>query len=518
MDEKFLESIENIAGNVEYLIKFLEKKSNKDDDKNSINSLDVIENNFSSYNTILNDIKNATVKNGEVLTGYMQKLDDIDGALNDDFEVENMNLMLNEMISKIDELKVGLENLGVDYEMSIDNETIDEIREKLENGLTLDISVDSINEINNFKDSIQNLQSNIDEFQNMNNLIDFSKWISDIKNVKESLESLKDVDLENIDLNVLGSENIDQIINNLTSLKDSVGDLEVQNNLNEIEESLEKIKNIDIKTNLESIKDELENINDISIKADIEIPEESKDVDLNMVFNDDNVISQIDQILETLKSDFIVDLEIRIKDDVSDRLNELEAEINNFINDIPALVLNTDIDIKTEKDLILESLETELNGADVTITPDIDLTSEIDRINEDGIDLNLNPNIEIDESNIGIEDNSPNIKYDNNSNDKMDKLLDAIEKNNEMLNNLTKIVNDKLSIESETETVSGDTEVSVIDESNSIAKVNPIIQETETEELKVLKNILSVMQNLSSTNSKLLIEQLKSKFSGDINI
>jgi hypothetical protein len=139
-------------------------------------------------------------------------------------------------------------------------------------------------------------------------------------------------------------------------------------------------------------------------------------------------------------------------------------------------------------------------------------------LNNEGVDFNIKPNIEVDESNIRVKDDSPNIKQTVVSDDKTDELLMMMQKNNELLAGLADSINKSMKNDVEAETVTGGAKVSVIDETTSIAKVNPTMQQTESEELRVLKSILGVMQSMSVTNQKLLIEQLKSKFSGDINI
>jgi hypothetical protein len=521
MDEKFLENLENIAGNVEYLIEFLEEREKNKDTGNGINTIDAVQTSFDKNNSLLSDIKKATIKNTEVLTGYMQRLDDVDEILNTDLEMENFNLMLNEMISKIDELKLSLDNLGVNYELTLNDEALEEIREKLQDGLTIDISPDSLDEISTFKATIEDLQNNISEFQNINNIADFSQWTNDIADVRDALESLREVNLDNIDLSVLDSENIDKILENLSNLKDSVTNIDIQTNLEEIEQSLDKIKNIDITSNLESIKEELSNIDDLKIDIDVDeksISDKIGDLNIGVDIDEQNISNQIDDILSSLKTESIVEIDFKMKENITERLNELQTEITNFINDIPPLLIDTEISVKTDRDLIIENLESELNNADITISPNIDLTSEIERLNNEGVDFNIKPNIEVDESNIRVKDDSPNIKQTVVSDDKTDELLMMMQKNNELLAGLADSINKSMKNDVEAETVTGGAKVSVIDETTSIAKVNPTMQQTESEELRVLKSILGVMQSMSVTNQKLLIEQLKSKFSGDINI
>jgi hypothetical protein len=121
---------------------------------------------------------------------------------------------------------------------------------------------------------------------------------------------------------------------------------------------LDKIKNIDITSNLESIKEELSNIDDLKIDIDVDeksISDKIGDLNIGVDIDEQNISNQIDDILSSLKTESIVEIDFKMKENITERLNELQTEITNFINDIPPLLIDTEISVKTDRDFIIEN-------------------------------------------------------------------------------------------------------------------------------------------------------------------
>jgi len=515
MDEKLIENIEKIAGNVDDLLYYLEQKENKNDNID-IEFVDTLNSNFSTYNKLLTDIKISSEKHTQLLTGYLERLDNIEEEnvdidldlknnenLNNDIELENFTISINELLSKFDDLKNVLENLNIEYDLNIDDDKINNLKRQLETGLIIDINVNDLEVLQSFKNSLVDLENNFNFLEDITNIIDFSDWLVDIENIKNVLMSISEMSFDNINLNILNIDNINEILDKIDKLKNIEISLDIKNNIEDIETSLTNIKNIDIQNNIDLIKDKIDNLNNIEL------------VEIN--FND-NFKNNIENIISELNNISTIDIDLKLKENIYEKFSNIQTELTNFVSTLPPLMINTEIDIKTDNELFIENLEDQLDNVNITITPNIDLSDEIERLNNEIIDIKLNPNIEIDSSNISIVDNTPNIQT-GIYNDTNEKMLLLMEQNNMILQTLNEQMGLFMKKESKVETIDNISNIDVISDTTSIAKVSPKkLIDNESQEIRLLKDILSTMQNMSSINQKLLIEQIKSKFKDDLNL
>lgn len=524
MDEKYIENIDNLAANVEDLIAYLEeveqrKNEDKDRDRDiNLASFESVQTEFSTFNKFLQDIKNENVKTNTTLSAYLQKVEDLDTkdidpiddkesienidninpVNNFDIELESFNNNLLEMLDKFENIKESIEQLGIEYDLNISEESILEIREKLNNNLVLDLSIDNVDDLNNLSETISDISSSVESLNFIDIGVDFSTWVDDLNLIKENLESISELDLENINFDVFADDNIDQILEKIETLKDVQIEVDVKTDLDNIDLLLNKIKEID-----------LERLRNLDIMVGVG--------DLNI----DDIKDDIENTLEGLNDISYIEIDLKLKDDIQNRLSEIQTQLDEFVSQLPPLVITSEVGFKTEADQILEDLEDQIADVDITIKPNIDLSEQIEQLNEDGIGLDIESNIVIDTSEIQkIMDNMPTVQESNSESlEKQDLIIQSLQNNNEILQSLNDNIVNILNPVSNVETVTGDSGVGVVDETTTVATVSPKDKDDGlSEEAKLLKQVADGIGLLIKTNDGLRLEMLKSTFNNKLDI
>lgn len=549
MDDKYIENIDNLAANVDDLISYLEqaeenRNKTKTNDDVDLASFETVQTEFSTFNRLLQDIKDVNTDTNKTLNAYLQKVDDInitpvediepienienvenkpvedieplenvnnvenkpvedinplENVNNFDIELETFNNNLSELIDKFENIKTTFQDIGIDYDLNISDENIKEIKDKLNQNLVLDITIDNADQLDSLKQTIEDISQSLDGFSIETNF-EFTDWVEDINLIKENLKSISELDFGNINFEILADDNIDEIVEKLESIKNIQTNVDVTADIESIDLLLNKIKEID----LEEIK---------SIDLDVKV----NDIDIDI----DKIKESIDSTLEDLNNISYVDIDLKLKDNIEDRLSEIQTELNEFVTELPPLVITSEVSFKTDADQFLEDIESRIGDVDITIKPNLDLSDQIEQLQNKDLDLDIHSNIEIDTSSIEkVLANMPNINTDNSEAlEKQDMIIETLQNNNELMGQLVQNITTALNPTKEINTVGGETPVGVVNEDNSVASVKPTdSEEGISEEAKILKQIAEGMSKLIKTNDGLRLEMLKSTFNSKLDI
>lgn len=508
MDDKYLENIDNLAGNVEDLLSYLtEAEERKNDDTNDVDvaSFETVQTEFSTFNKLLLDIKTEQVKSNDIMSAYLQKNEDIDSDgdveteetpqdniddniqntnSNFDVELETFNNNLVQIINKFEEIKTNFETLNIDYDFNVSEESIEELKKRLDSDLAIDINIneDALN-------AITEIEEKLSVFGGIN--FDTNSFVSDIELVRTNLEFVSNMEFDNLNFNAISDGNIDELIekiNKLKGLEDINLDLNLDNDITEIETILNKIKDIDF-TNLE--------------------------------LNIQNINEDINKIVSELGEVSTVELSVKINDNISEQLSDMETKINEFVSELPPISIDSEINVNTETEQIIEDIEQELDNFDLTLKPNIDLSEQIEQLNNDGLELDLDSNIEIDTKNIEkIVSGLPTTNTENiNDSDKQDIIIENLVASNTILKDLSTNIEKMLSTTEDVKVVTGESGVEVSGEVNSVGSIGPKEEETPvSEESKLLKELVQGMALLIQTNEGLRLEMVKKGFNTSIGI
>ena len=531
MDEKYIENIDNLAANVEDLIAYLEEaEDRKNQDIGSdvdLASFDSVQTEFSEFNKLLNGIKEVNINTNQTLSAYLQKIDDIEvkkeGGEEDieeidtntngfDIELETFNTNLTELLDNFESVKNILQDIGIEYDLNINEESINELKEKLNSELVLDLNIENDGELDNLKQTVEDITEKLNTLS-INDNMDLSTWIEDLNLIKENLESISNLELDNINFDIFADDNIDDVLSKIESIKNIETDIDISADLENIDLLLNKIKDIDVEE-LKTIDLEV-NIKDVEELESIDLEVNVKDIDI------DQIKSDIDTTLEELNNISYVDLDIKLKDNIGERLTEIQTELDNFVSELPPLVIASDISFKTEADQILEDIENQIDDVDITIKPNIDLSDQIEQLENNPLELDIQPNIEIDTSQIEkVMANIPNIDSKNiESLEKQDLIIQALQNNNEILQQMTDNISGLVSPADPVGTVTGESGIDLENKDTSIATVNPSEPDAGlSEEGKIMKQLLEGMKALVSINEGMRMEMLKSNFNSKLDI
>ena len=549
MDKEIEEGFNRLNGNVEELMEYL---MNKDEPKQELDSslLNDMSKDFRNVNNILKSIENININTNNTLNTMLQKMEAIDDEELEEVEPIQSNIELDSFMQNFDtlsdninDLKAVLSNIGLNINLDLETNGIEEIKNELKNSLFVDFDTDIITEkISLIKDTIENLQDNnqIDILLNINKIEDVQ---DDINNLKLKLDSISNIDLNfdvnNLDLNFdvnkldLNFDNINEYSNILDNISEKIKGIDnidikinIEENIDSINEKLQGLKindNLDISfkiNNMNDIEDNIsslkENINSLTNIEDLNFDKLQDNLDGLKIDNLESIKNNINQQLNDIKIniDNIDDIKLKnlfdsitfdnIKDDLSN-LNQVIESVNELSNINIFDGLNN-IDISDFKNNISEVVDM---LSDIKIKPE--LVDIPDNIN---IDLKINPYIEdIDlptiktKIEIDTEDISNNFNISNsNQNEKNEtnaQILNQLMINNDILKGIMGSMNNNQTINQN----------NTNNETNIVAKA-----ETGTESDQQMDNmsmLVTSVNEMVESNRKIYKELLKSRFGKD---
>lgn len=474
MSKEIIDGLEHLSDSVDTIIDWLQNNEKQVDTTN----VDYISNELNSFTSYLKDID---VKLGNIDTKINAYLDSVPNEpINDNPENEQFNQSLITLLSKIDELKINMDNINANVNIDINTDDITKIKEELSN---INVNVDT-SFIGDFINTIDNAINNI----------------QDIK-LKVNLDKIPNLDSLNLDLNIdTALERVNVLKNDLDNLNTTKEvDLKLTDNISNVLKDLETIKDIDanvvFKSNIESI---IENIKSLDLDLTINLPKFDKE---NFTIDISSVLEGLDTYTSKLNSLKNIDLELNIKDNASIIIDKIKNDIDLVVSGYNDLKFNAFVDVLPNTENI-DSFKKDLEQ-EFIIKPIIDL-EQIEELMNTKFEINVEtkPIIEktTEEKVTNLVSINP-IKEDNT-------LIKYVEQNNNVLIELTNvlknmnttIVNQK--VETKTETVTN---------SNTIMNVE------KDKPVNDLTYITDLLTQLVQTNSMIMKKMTKSGFNTDIN-
>ena len=527
MSKEIVEGLENLSGNVEYIIDWLEN-SNSEQKTVDASSIDFINNEINSFSGYLKNIDS----NIESLTNSFSGI--LDGipteeVLNDTPEITQFNQSMLEMIAKIDELKSSLDNLSVDLNIGVNQDELTRIQEELQSSLDVKFDASYIEEF------VNNINTILTDINNIDLDLNIDESIQNIETLKTNLDSLNNLEFDKINLDVFKSENIDKVITDLESLNNLNVDLNIDTNLDDIIEGLQSVKdfnlndlnlgtlselskleNLNVLTDLNNLDlTELTNLENLNLESLSELSK-LENLDLSNLENLDlsnfsvaldvtDVLTDLDSITDKLSNIESFELELNIKDNTTAIIDKLKTDISDISNSFSELKVSANVDILPSTESI-DNLQTELDNQNLEITPKIDITSQIEDLNNKEFDININPIVDLEDVNIETNlSELDSIKPDNTKEQEQAILVSYLDKNNKVLSDLAEAIkgmntqtenssNEPLKVEAEK--VEEGSETSIINveapkqaPTNDISSIAPLLQQLVQTNIMIMKKL-----------------------------
>lgn len=507
MDEEILKNLENISDNLEYLIQYLQdKEESKQSNTTDTAALDVISNDFTSFNNYLKSIDTGIQLSNQKMSAYLDSITTLEGTeVNDNPEIEQFNQSINNLIAKLDDLKNNLGTVNTDLNLNIDTTQIDVIKEKLNSDFVLNFNVadidSTIDEINQKLQSLNNTPININLGDSLTNL----------DTLVTELNNLKDLNLDNLNLDIINPENIQKVIDELSKLE-SFSTL----NFDSLKDSLQEIQKI----NLDNIDiDKLTKLSDINNKTitDINLAENLKTLNepIKIEIDSTGVANQINAINEEFKKiqSFKIDLDLNI--DFSNQIDEIKTELSKTAEELKtSLVIEPQINYKVNPES-LETIKNDFNNIELTLNPDTELFSKL-KAELDNQVFNVKVNPVLDSSPVIETRNETDFKVikDDVENTSNDKLLSYMQENNKLLTNLVDALNNNTA-KKEVINVVPET----VTTQQSIVNVTPDTAVTSQENNgNDMSSVVSLLKELVDSNKAIVKKMTKSGFNTDIDL
>lgn len=504
MNEEILKSLEDISGNLEYLIQYLQDKDSNNNTNLDTAVLDNISNDFNSFNSYLKSIDTNIQQTNQKMSAYLDTVASLENVSNDNPELQQFNQNINSLISKLDDLKNNLSNTNVSLNLNIDTAQIELIKEKLQSDFVLNF------DIANFDNTVDEITQRLQTLSNIPMKFDLDNSLTELNNLVSELNKLKNLDLKDINLNITSPENIEKIINDLTQLE-SFTNL----NLDTLKTSLQEIEKINL-DNIDIAKlTELSDIN--KIITDINLTDVFKNVEPIKLEIDTTFISnQINNINEELKKLEVIKIDFDLDFDLLGKIEEIQTVLIKTAQDFKLIMsIEPEVNYKVNPEN-LEIIKKEFNQIELSFNPDTELIDKIQTdLDNKTFNVKLNP----------IFDSSPVIEtrneidfrtikeetIDKNS----DKLMAYMEENNKLLNSLISTLNNKTKEEKET--------ISVVPESvtntDSVVNVTPQIQNVSTQQNNnEMFMVVGLLKDLVQSNKAIVKKLTKNTFNTDLNI
>lgn len=486
MDDEILGKLDDISSNFQYLIDFLEDREANKKEASVDGLFDSFNNNFTDIGGYLKSI-DSNIQN---ISAYIDNIpNSVNGVEDNDINALTNDTVIN-LIDKLDSLKDSIKDIGTNINIDIDVQKIEDIKKQLTSDLSLSINVENVDNI------ISDINNKLENLKNVELGITINKdIISNIEEISNDLEKIKDV---NAKINF--ETNLDNI---MKDIKDVDVKINFETNLTKIMNEINELKNIDLnneskinfETNLSSIKEDLDNLM---------VDSESIDIKINI----ENVINKI----ETVKTELtqLNNIETNFKIDFDSNIDDILVNINNKLSDISkSIFLDIEANIRYKIDeKSLQEVKANMDNIELTINPDSDLINNIQSLLKDSeFDIKINPILDLSEYELNskIEYDIKYIKEDN-SNENDDKILIALQQNNDILNKLVNILSENKPINNEIVNVLPETK-----EKQSIVNIN---NETVEQSKDIdFKEIVSVLNIISKNTSKMVSNSKKSAFS-----
>jgi hypothetical protein len=508
MDEEILKNLENISDNLEYLIQYLQdKEESKQTNTNDTAALDVISNDFASFNNYLKSIDTSIQLSNQKMSAYLDSISTLENTeVNDNPEIEQFNQSINNLIAKLDDLKNNLGTANVDLNLNIDTTQIDVIKDKLNSEFVLNFNVadidSTIDEINQKLETLNNVPININLGDSLTNL----------DTLVTELNNLKDLKLDNLNLDIVNPENIQKVIDELSKLE-SFSTL----NFDSLKESLQEIQKI----NLDNIDiDKLTELSEINNKTitDINLAENLKTLNepIKIEIDSAGVANQINSINEEFKKiqSFKIDLDLNV--DFTNQIDEIKTELTKTAEELKtSLVIEPQINYKVNPES-LETIKNEFDNIELSLNPDTELFSKL-KSELDNQVFNVKVNPVLDSSPVIETRNETDFKVikDDAENTSNDKLLSYMQENNKLLTNLVDALNNNNSSKKEVINVVPET----VTTQQSIVNVTPNTPLTSQENnSNDMSSVVSLLRELVDSNKAIVKKMTKSGFNTDIDI
>ncbi len=212
MDEEILKNLENISDNLEYLIQYLqEKEETKQGNNTETSLLDVISNDFTSFNNYLKSIDSNIQVSNQKMSAYLDSVTTLDNTdINSNPELEQFNQSIVNLIAKLDELKNNLTSVNANLNLNVDTSQIDSIKEKLNSEFILNLNISDIDT------TIDEINQKLQSLNNIPIDLNFGDSITDLNMLVTELSNLKDLNLDKLNLDNINTENIQKIITDLS--------------------------------------------------------------------------------------------------------------------------------------------------------------------------------------------------------------------------------------------------------------------------------------------------------------
>jgi hypothetical protein len=433
MDEEILKNLENISDNLEYLIQYLQESKENTPPVDTSATLDLISNDFSSFNNYLKSIDSNVQVTNQKLTAYLDSISTLENqGISDNPELEQFNFSITNLIAKLDDLKNNLGSVNTGLNLNIDVAQIDAIKEKLNSEFVVNLNINdidaTIDEISQKLETLNNIPLNLnfgDSFQDLNTLV-------------TELTNLKDLNLDNLNLDIANPENIQKIIDALNQLE-SMSDV----NLDNLKLSLQEIQKIDL-SNIDV--DKLNQIADVNNKiiTDINLNDNLKSLSEPIKINVDttDVLTQINSLTTEFEKIQDLKIDLNLNSNFTGKIEEIKTELSKTANDLKtSLVVEPEISYKLSPES-LQTIKTDFENIELSLNPDDEFLTKI-KTDLDNQEFNVKVNPIFDSNPIIETRNETDFKTikDEDSNPINDKILSYMQENNKLLSSLVESMN-----------------------------------------------------------------------------
>ena len=514
-NDKILKSLENISDNLEYLIDFFQTKEETKKDNYSINALETLSSDFSSFNILLKSIDSNIKTSTQKMSAYLDSLSPIEGkGWSDNPEMEQFNLNLNNLIVKLDDLKNSIGDINTNLNITIDTTQIDNIKEKLQSDFNVQLDIvnidavinetieklkifqnipisinigDSLDKLNTLQTELgkikelSNTEINFKDLEDIKINLDFGNSLENLNSIITELNTLHDFKLDKINLDFVNTENIQKIISDLSQLE-SISSV----NLDGLKNSLIQIQELDFSNLIKELSEPLK----ISI--------------------DNNIINQIDTITSEFDKIKNIEVEINFNVDLTTKIDELKSELLTISETLKnSIVIEPIIDLKINGDDI-DKIREEFQNIEVTFNIDNNFFDKIKtELLDNEFDIILNPVINTKDINIDKrEEEQLKIIKEEKTIYNDDKMLSYMEDNNRLLKQLLSAINNK---ESKTDTIHITPETV---NNKSIVNVTP--NENVNTGMD-LSELIPILNDIADNTKGMLKQQTLGKFKDNID-
>lgn len=526
MDEEILKSLENISGNLEYLIDFFQQNQNSKKNEDNKNIFDGLTNDFTSFNTYLKSIDANTQISNQKMSAYLDSLPILENNTNiiDNPEIEQFNQSILNLILKLDELKNSLGSISANLNLNLDISQIDSLKEKIQSDLMVNL------DISNLDTTINNINSKLETLNNIPVNLNFGNAMENVTILLSQLNEIKEMKFDNINLDIINPDNFQNIIVQLNELK-NISNID----LNDLKTSLLDISKIDLSNiklesnddleifiaqlnelknisnlNLDSLKNSIQEISNLNLSETLKgLSEPIKlNIDTSDLFLKINSLNDEFKKIQTLK----IELDFNVL--FTDKIQSLKTELLKTTSELnSSLIIEPTIKYKIDNEE-LNNLKSNLNDIEININPDNELVNKIkSELDKTIFDIKVTP---VFSANPVIETKNEVeykfIKDDKISND--DKILISIEENNKLISELIKTIS-KTDI-NKTEKIEIIPEVVTKQESIvNVSTESPISNNTNNTDISVL---VALFKELLDVNKGMYKNMKKGNFNTDIDL